>query len=604
MPLNLTIPRRQASILRISPYRNIPVGYARLESVIMKNYKQLFSFLRHTKIIFKNYWVVLIPGFIGLLFFGYLFGFSTINPTNDTWITGMSGDMSQHYLGWLYFRESAWHFPHIGHIDNLPLPSGTSIVFLDSIPLFALFFKLFSDILPQTFQYLGIFTATSFMLQGIFSALILTRFTNRHWLILAGSVFFIVSPILIARAFAHTALTAHWLILLAILLLIYFHQRNIRLRHKVAAWSAVTALAVLIHPYFVPIVSVILLLSAIDQHKKIFSTLLYIGVPATTTIVILWMLGGVSGGTSSDATGLGLYSSNLLSFVAPLGYSSLISMNINTLSWEGLGYLGLGMIMVIPVLYAILLKQYSPHSTKKIVTKLRTHITARNILYTTTVVGALIFALGPIIYLGNWPLLDLPLPQSAEKVWSIFRSTGRILWPLYYLLLTCIVVTIIKNPLKLRHPLLGLFILPFLILQVIDITQSPSVLAKKQYVAASMQVHSTDSLNSRLIQSSCDKDKVIVLDDNLEVGAELFHEIPHYLIECTPPINNGYFARPPKESILSFAREQRQTILTRNSSLPTNVLYITRSKEFADEVRNTNKYHLTQLDAYWVITSK
>lgn len=570
----------------------------------MKKHKYISTFFRYIGSNLKTYWIILVSGLIGLLFFGYLFGFSTINPTNDAWITGMSGDITQHYIGWLYFRESTWHLPYIGHIDHLPLPSGTSIVFLDSIPLFAIFFKLFSGVLPQTFQYLGLFTALSFILQGILSALILTRFTKKRWLILLGSIFFIISPLLISRAFAHTALTAHWLILLAILLLIYFHQRDIRLRHKLIAWSITMALAVLIHPYFVPIVGVILLLSTIDQHKKIRTSLLYLITPSLVTLLIMWALGGISGGASSDAAGLGLYSSNLLSLIIPLGYSSLFSMKINTLQWEGLGYLGLGVILLIPVLYALFLKQQNKYSLKTIRSRFRKKITTKNIFYVIVILGTLIFALSPAIYLGNWLLVNIPLPHIVEKVWSIFRSTGRIFWPLYYLLLVYIVVSIIKNPLKVKPALLALLIIPFLILQVIDIARSPSTLEKKHRVAASLQEQPTNTLNSYLIQSSCKKDKVIVLDDNLEVGAELFHEIPQFLIQCTPPINNGYFARPPKSSILSFAREQRQIILTQEPHLSNNVLYMTRSKEFANQVRTTDRYNLMHIGTYWILTSR
>lgn len=570
----------------------------------MKNHKQTPNSFQRIGLLLKKYWVVLVSGFIGLLFFGYLFGFSTINPTNDTWITGMSGDMSQHYLGWLYFRESAWHFPYIGHIDSLPFPSGTSIVFLDSIPLFALLFKLMGGILPQTFQYLGLFTALSFTLQGVFSALILTRFTKSRWLVLMGSIFFIVSPLIISRAFAHTALTAHWLILLAIFLLIYFHQRPVRSYYKIIAWSTAMALAVLVHPYFVPIVGIILLISAIDQHKKVLLSLLYLGIPALVTILILWMLGGISGGTSSGASGLGLYSSNLLSLITPLGYSSLFSVNVSVLQWEGLGYLGLGVLLLIPVLYALFLKRQSGHPLKVIKVRLLKQITIKNGLYLIVILGTLLFALSPVIYFGDWLLVNIPIPQAVEKIWSIFRSTGRIFWPLYYLVLTFIVASIIKNPLKISPLLLALFITPFLLLQIFDIARSPNALVKQHYVSTSLQKQPIDTLNSRLIQSSCSKDKVIVLDNNVEVGAELFHELTQYLVQCTPPINNGYFARPPKDSIISFAREQRHTILTQDSPLLNDILYMTRDREFADKVRSTNKHNLTYIEPYWILTAK
>ena len=38
------------------------------------------------------------------------------------------------------YRNSDWHFP-IGMIDSLVYPNQTSVIYTDSIPLFAIFFK-------------------------------------------------------------------------------------------------------------------------------------------------------------------------------------------------------------------------------------------------------------------------------------------------------------------------------------------------------------------------------------------------------------------------------------------------------------------------------
>ncbi len=65
------------------------------------------------------------------------------------------GDPSQHYLGWEFYRRSDWFFP-LGLTDQLAYPLKTSVIYTDSIPLFAVFFKLFRHILPAQFQYFGI----------------------------------------------------------------------------------------------------------------------------------------------------------------------------------------------------------------------------------------------------------------------------------------------------------------------------------------------------------------------------------------------------------------------------------------------------------------
>ena len=90
---------------------------------------------------------------IGAIVFLACYGWKILDVTNDSWLlTGQ--DISQHYIGWKFYRASAWHFP-IGQIDGIIYPETSCIIFSDSIPLFAIFFKILSPILPETFQYLG-----------------------------------------------------------------------------------------------------------------------------------------------------------------------------------------------------------------------------------------------------------------------------------------------------------------------------------------------------------------------------------------------------------------------------------------------------------------
>ena len=100
----------------------------------------------------------------GALAFMLIYGVNVLNPVWDDWLLGR-GDLTQHYLGWCFFRRGSWTFP-IGLTDNLAYPSYTSVIFTDSIPLFAVFFKVLSPVLPETFQYFGWWGIMSFALQG------------------------------------------------------------------------------------------------------------------------------------------------------------------------------------------------------------------------------------------------------------------------------------------------------------------------------------------------------------------------------------------------------------------------------------------------------
>lgn len=150
----------------------------------------------------------LMAAVLGAVVFALLYGTHILNPAYDAWLLSQ-GDLTQHYLGWCFYRRGNWTFP-IGLTDQLAYPSYSSVIFTDSIPLFAVFFKLLSPILPDTFQYFGWWGILSFMLQGYFSVKILRTLRVGKFCSMAGSIFFILSPTVIEKMFRHTALGGHW----------------------------------------------------------------------------------------------------------------------------------------------------------------------------------------------------------------------------------------------------------------------------------------------------------------------------------------------------------------------------------------------------------
>ena len=83
-----------------------------------------------------------IPFALGLFVFWLVVGFSIVNPINIGWLAG-GLDPTQHYLGWVFFRQGPWELPW-GLNPNFGMSISSSIAFSDSIPLLAFIFKPFS----------------------------------------------------------------------------------------------------------------------------------------------------------------------------------------------------------------------------------------------------------------------------------------------------------------------------------------------------------------------------------------------------------------------------------------------------------------------------
>jgi len=376
---------------------------------------------------------VLIAGAIGAFVFITIYGTKILNPCYTDWLMS-GGDLSQHYLGWKMYRNGDWTFP-IGLTDQLAYPHYTSVIFTDSIPVFAVFFKLISPILPNDFQYFGFWGIFCFILQGMLSAKILQKFLRKKSFILLGTAFFILSPIHIWRMFAHTALAAHWLILLAIYPIVYYEEKFYKSKNAVLIYGLLGILCSSIHLYFMPIVGMVLcgfLLVSMVKSKKIFESLLPLFSFLSMGIITVYLLGGFA--SHASAGGLGHYSFNLNNFFNPQGWSIFLKdlKTYTTGQYEGFAYLGLGVLFL---LFVTLLHAVSEIHFSSV--KLNKEMAAgqiEKIAYTLIVLLSLMAAVSPTISFGEHLLAKVPIPAAIEKIWSIFRASGRLVWPAVYFL--------------------------------------------------------------------------------------------------------------------------------------------------------------------------
>ena len=412
--------------------------------------------------------IKIVAALLGGIAFVLIYGIKILNPLYTDWLlTG--GDLSQHYLGWEFFRRSDWYFP-LGLTDQLAYPLKTSVIYTDSIPIFAVFFKLFRSILPQQFQYFGIWGLLCFVLQGYYAAKILGERSSSKTVILAGSIFFIVSPIMVFRMYYHTALAAHWLILLAI----YFyskHEKEYRDIFKpVMQWGILGILNGSIHLYFVPMCGAILLgyiLCSIWKERKIRIRFFYPGISFSVGLFLtVYLLGGFSSGADTGTNNLGLFSFNLNAFLNPMSYSTLLK-NTSLWNWpfytqgqyEGFSYLGMGIILLCVCGIGLMMKNICRRKKPSVY----------QIMTVLMSIGLIALAVSPTITWNDKLLLQLPYSSTLYKYWGIFGSSGRMAWPVVYFLMV-FGITSIGNMKWKRKEIAGVVLILACMVQVVDLS--------------------------------------------------------------------------------------------------------------------------------------
>ncbi len=364
---------------------------------------------------------------LSIIAFVAIYGVHILNPVYVDWLkTGL--DVPQHYWGFVAYRNSDWTWP-IGLMDRLSYPYAMSVIFTDSIPLFALIFKLLSPVLPGEFQYFGLWALLCFVLSGVISAMILKKYVASDVAVVAGSMFFVLAPVMIARIFMHIALGAQWLILLAFMGIAYRLELE-KCGKLFFFWSAVGFLAASVHMYFVLMCGIVLCGSClldILYTRKCKRSIGLVGSYVVTSSAVVWAFGGFASGMDAGHVGLGIYSLNLNALINSMGWSyfggSLATYTAG--QYEGFAYPGLGIIVLVVIaVVALAVRKKMSSQIKKYWREL---VAVGCVLFVALVVAA-----SPVVTFGDRLLFQLPLPEIIEKLWSIFRASGRVVWIIVY----------------------------------------------------------------------------------------------------------------------------------------------------------------------------
>lgn len=518
----------------------------------------------------------------GFFWFIYFYGFSPLKVTNVNWVYTAGGDIFQHQIGWEWFRQETWHFP-IGRIEGYGYPFGTSIAFLDSIPLMAIIFKIFSPVLNPDFQYMGLWVLLSTIFQFLFSMLLLGEFTTSFVNRILGASILVLSPIMITRAFEHSSLTAHWILLAAILYIILDYRHKLRR----GAWFSLIALAMLIHIYFVvmllPLWGVSLFFRYRDRKNP---RILIINLYAMLALILL--IGYAIGLFSLKPenlreVGFGYYSWNLNGFLNPDKYSAILKpLPTGTGGqYEGFSYLGLGNLVLIPIAIFFFLKK---EDFRKLIPFLLPVL--------LTIQLFVFFAVSNIAYINDYLLWNIPIPRFFSNLFALFRSSGRFIWPVFYLIVLFGILTIIRDTRRSTIILLIAFIIQFIDLQ-------PLFSAK--YISNQNDFFSP--FHSEFWKAAAATNKHIVLLPAIE-AKEIYEPFALYARKNQLTLNWGYFSRADLPAINKYGDQVWENL--KNGHADPQTIYLIWRDDWIKNAKEILPLNLMicQVDNYWVVLSK
>jgi hypothetical protein len=381
----------------------------------------------------------LIPLIIAAFVFFLVTGGTIIVPTNIAWL--QHGDLAQDYVGWEFFRKSAWSLP-IGLNPNYGLEIGTSILFSDSLPLFAFLFKLASRWLPNPFQYDGLWVFSCFLLQAWFAWKIVRSMSEDILACISAVGLFLFAPPLLMRVCCHIPLVGQWVILASLYL--YFVEPK---RGKHIWWPSLIFVTILVHPYLLVMV---LGLWVADLWKRLLigkggmrGLAREIVFVSALGVLGLWTVGYFQFGEAGSSGSFGLFRMNLLSPIDPgfeeaLGWHSDWSYLLKDLpggpgDYEGFNYLGLGLLIGIVLGLAVVIHRFPGIGEKR-----------KWIPLLIILLGFTLFSLSNNIGIGAKEI-SFSAPAWVLEYAGVFRASGRMFWPVFYAICCAVIWILIRG---------------------------------------------------------------------------------------------------------------------------------------------------------------
>ena len=521
--------------------------------------------------------------------FGFLLatGGKILWPSNIDWLMTGKDDGGTHYLGWEFYRNAPllqWPF---GANPDYGMEISSSIVFSDSLPLFAMALKPFSPLLPRPFQYLGIWLLVCFVLQACFAARLLRVFGVSDWRVWLGVAFFVMAPSFLYRiTVSHYAGGAHWIVLAA--LAMYFApQRSTR------GWTVLLCVASLVNIYLAVMAGAIYAADLVQRlwtrESRVLPTFRQGVITSVLVLFTMYAAGYFMAGKYTADQGYGYYRLNLLAPVLPMGGWSLWlpSTQVGEGDFEGFNFLGtgvIGLLLVAAVLWIRSLfratEKCTPLAPREVflpscsvvasnnehpmATSQTISSTPRWVPITIVLICCTLFGISNRIAAGPFELLAFDLPPKLWPICSSFRSSGRFFMPVYYVLFAIGIGATVRN---FRPKVGALILVALLCVQLTDTSRSVAQLHQKLSYAKPWSSPLKSDFWSRAAKQY--KSVVVTLPAKHYEG---YLRLAHFATTHGMSTNAVYLARVDQSKLQTSSSALAEAIAS--GSLGKDVLYV------------------------------
>ena len=336
-----------------------------------------------------------------------------------------------------------WRFP-LTNVNALSFGPATSIVYRDSIPAAAILAKALG--VGGIVNPLGAALAVNYLFQPAAAlAMLVALGVKRGEMLFVGVCIACLLPAWPARAqMTHFALTAHWLILLALALAFRATRRPSSPWLSVAV-VCLPSIALAVHGYLFAMTAPLALAGCVGVDPSSGDRLKGFGARLAAMIALCgitaWLLGY---GDVASPGGFGIYSMNLLSPVWP-ERSALADWLLNATpafpaldgtggQYEGFNFLGFGALGLMALAAASIVGERHKETMNM------------NWLLCAALSGMFAFSLSHHVFFGRTMLVAAPLPDWLLQALGQLRASGRFFWPVAYALIGLSILRLSRSP--------------------------------------------------------------------------------------------------------------------------------------------------------------
>lgn len=361
--------------------------------------------------------------------------FRILNPRYDGWLSEGDGVLE---IAWEFYRNTEFPLWLIGNLDGYGMEMARPAFYM--LPTFFAFpLRIFSILLGERFQFVGLMILISFILHFFFSSKIFKIFRfNKLNNILASSLL-LITPIMLYRLIDHThyTLSQNWIILAVFYFVFKKELSPFR-------WAFLFAASILIFPYYIVFISsiftIFILINLYSKNISIIEILKITSGIIFSMLVSLIVSGYFFFGNRLQPDTQVTFKANVNSLLNPFGWSRIIEDRfLGPGEYEGFGFLGfhflfLGFVMVILILKKLLFKNRINFPYYK-----------SFIILTIPSLSLAFISLSNEIHLNDALIFSYSQNFLLEFINTNFRSIGRFIWLIVYVISVLILCFLASN---------------------------------------------------------------------------------------------------------------------------------------------------------------